>query len=154
MDRYKELAERLKAATGGRETVLTQGIVTKVDGLLCEVKIGGLTVPDVRLRASATEDSGQLLIVPKVGTAVTVGSFTGGLSELVVLAVDHVERITVNGGQLGGLVNIGELTARLNALVDAFNAHTHQGTHGPTSAPLKSAEAFSRGDYEDEKITH
>ena len=140
MDRYKELAERLKAATGGRETVLTQGIVTKVDGLLCEVKIGGLTVPDVRLRASETEDSGQLLIVPKVGTA--------------VMAVDHVERITVNGGQLGGLVNIGELTARLNALVDAFNAHTHQGTHGPTSAPLKSAEAFSRGDYEDEKITH
>ena len=150
MDRYKELAERLKAATGGRETVLTQGIVTKVD----EVKIGGLTVPDVRLRASEMEDSGQLLIVPKVGTAVTVGSLTGGLSELVVLAVDHVERITVNGGQLGGLVNIGELTARLNALVDAFNAHTHQGTHGPTSAPLKSAEAFSRGDYEDEKITH
>ena len=154
MDRYKELAERLKAATGGRETVLTPGIVTKVDGLLCEVKIGGLTVPDVRLRASETEDSGQLLIVPKVGTAVTVGSLTGGLSELVVLAVDHVERITVNGGQLGGLVNIGELTARLNAFVDAFNAHTHQGTHGPTSAPLKSAEAFSRGDYEDEKITH
>ena len=91
MDRYKELAERLKAATGGRETVLTQGIVTKVDGLLCEVKIGGLTVPDVRLRASEMEDSGQLLIVPKVGTAVTVGSLTGGLSELVVLAVDHVD---------------------------------------------------------------
>ena len=131
MDRYKELAERLKAATGGRETVLTQGIVTKVDGLLCEVKIGGLTVPDVRLRASETEDSGQLLIVPKVGTAVTVGSLTGGLSELVVLAVDHVERITVNGGQLGGLVNIGELTARLNAFVDAFNAHTHQGNPRP-----------------------
>ena len=154
MDRYKELAERLKAVTGGSRTVLTQGIVTKVDGLLCEVKIGGLAVPGVRLRASETEDEGQVLIVPKVGTAVTVGSLTGDLSELVVLHVDHVETVTINGGRLGGLVNVAELTERLNALVDAFNGHTHQGTHGPTGAPLKGAEAFSREDYEDTKITH
>lgn len=154
MDKYKELAERLKAATGGRETVLTQGIVTKVDGLLCEVKIGGLTVPGVRLRASETEDEGQMLIVPKVGTAVTVGSLTGDLSELVVLRVDHVETVTINGGRFGGLVNVAELTERLNALVDAFNGHTHEGTHGPTGAPLESAGAFSREDYEDTKITH
>ena len=154
MDKYKELAERLKAAVGGLGTVLTQGIVTKVEGLLCEVKIGGLTVPGVRLRASETEDEGQMLIVPKVGTAVSVGSLTGDLSELVVLHVDHVETVTINGGRLGGLVNVEELTERLNALVDAFNGHTHQGTHGPTGAPLKGADAFSREDYEDTKITH
>lgn len=154
MDRYRELAERLKAAAGGLQTVLTQGIVTKVYGSLCEVKIGGLTVSDVRLRASETEDAGQLLIVPKVGTAVTVGSLTGDLSELVVLAVDCAERITVNGGKLGGLVNVEMLTAKLNALVDAFNAHTHQGVHGLTGMPLKGAAAFNREDYEDEKITH
>lgn len=154
MDRYKELAERLKTAVGGMDTVLTQGIVTKVNGLLCEVKIGGVTVPDVRLRASETENSGQLLVVPKVGTAVTVGSLTGDLSGLVVLAVDCAEAITVNGGKLGGLVNIEELTAKLNALVDVFNAHTHQGVDGPTGAPLTRAGTFCRSDYEDGKITH
>ncbi len=154
MDHYKELAERLKAVMGVADTVLTQGIVTQVDGLLCTVQIGGITVPGVRLRASETANAGQLLIVPRVGTAVTVGSLSGDLSELVVLAVDCAETVTINGGQLGGLVNIAALTDKLNALVKAFNAHTHQGVHGPTGAPLKSAEAFSRGDYEDSKVTH
>lgn len=154
MDRYRELAERLRTATGGTQTLLTQGIVTKVDGTLCEVKVGGITVPGVRLRASETADDGEMLIVPKVGTAVTLGSLTGDLSQLVVLHVDHVEGITVNGGKQGGLVNVAELTARLNALVDAFNEHTHQGTHGPTGAPLKGAETFDRKDYEDTTIRH
>lgn len=154
MDKYKELAERLKAAAGGSGTTLTQGIVTRVDGVLCDVKIGGITVPGVRLRASEADDSGHMLIVPKVGTAVTVGSLTGDLAQLVVLHVDHAEKVILNGGSLGGLVNIGELTEKLNALVDAFNSHTHQGVHGPTGAPLKSTETFSREDYEDATITH
>lgn len=33
--------------------------------------------------------------------------------------------IIINGGELGGLVKIEALTAKLNALIDAFNSHTH-----------------------------
>lgn len=154
MDRYKELCERLREAMGKAPMALTQGIVVSVDGLLCAVQIGSLTVPGVRLRASETSDSGHILLVPKVGSAVIVGSLTGDLSQLVVLHVDHVESITVNGGTLGGLVKLGELTEKLNDLVSAYNGHTHQGVHGPTGSPLRQASTFRREDYEDKTITH
>ena len=90
-----------------------------------DVEIGSLLVSDVRLRASETDDNGEMLIVPKVGTAVIIGSLSGDYSSLVVLAVDHVESITINGGKLGGLINIEDITKRLNELVKAVNSHTH-----------------------------
>lgn len=160
MDKYRELAERLRETTWRQGVTLAQGIVRTVEGRTCEVEMGSLTVPGVRLRASETEDGGEMLVVPKVGTAVIVGSLTGDLGQLVVLAVDRVESVTFNGGKLGGLVNIGQLTEKLNALVDAFNTHTHQVTvshPGGTFATMKPSQQgkkFERGDYEDETVKH
>nr|DAY25988.1 MAG TPA: hypothetical protein [Bacteriophage sp.] len=154
MDNYKELAGLVKAAAGKAQLTLMQGVVRKVSGLTCEVELGGITVPDVRLRASEAADGGQLLVTPKVDTAVIVGSLSGDLTQLVVLAIDQAESITINGGKLGGLVNIEQLTQKINELVQAFNSHTHQGTHGPTGPPLKTAQQLNRNDYEDTKIKH
>lgn len=161
MDNYRQLAEGLRAAMGGRTVHLYQGIVRAVDGCLCEVEVDGLAVPGVRLRASETDDGGQLLVVPKVGSAVIVGSLSGDLAELAVLAIDKAESITLtattvtlNGGKLGGLVKVAELTQKLNELVQAFNGHTHTGTHGPTSPPVSQAKAFSKDDYEDTTVKH
>lgn len=110
---------------------------------------------------SETDDGGQLLVVPKVGSAVIVGSLSGDLAELAVLAIDKAESITLtattvtlNGGKLGGLVKVAELTQKLNELVQAFNGHTHTGTHGPTSPPVSQAKAFSKDDYEDTTVKH
>ena len=47
------------------------------------------------------------------------------MTNLVVVAVDVAESITINGGKLGGLINIEALTAKLNELVRVFNSHTH-----------------------------
>lgn len=154
MNEYSKLKELLQGVGGGRDITIYQGIVNSVDGCLCEVQIGGIAIPDVRLRASELDDDGQMLVTPKVGSAVTVGSLSGDLSQLVVLQVDHIETIVINGGKLGGLINIEKLTDKINELVNTFNSHTHQGTHGPTQAPLQSASSFKRGDYEDEKIKH
>ena len=159
MDRYRELRDRLRGLQSGY-TAIWQGIVEKVEGLTCSVRVGGLTVPGVRLRSSLTTDAGSLTVVPKVGTAVTLGSLSGDLSDLVVIAVDHAEhieasgKITINGGELGGLINIEALTGKLNELVKTFNSHTHQGVHGVTGKPLSSAKDFDRDDYEDEKVKH
>lgn len=159
MDEYRKLHELLKNS-GGRETTLYQGIVKSVEGQTCTVTVGGVDVPGVRLKASETEDKGRMLVTPKVGTAVTMGSLSGDMAELVVVQVDRVETIEVNGGQLGGLVNIGELTAKINELVDAFNSHTHQVTVAhpggtfTTVKPMKAANRFDKGDYEDETIKH
>lgn len=155
MDKYKELAELLKQVGGKNQPVnMTQGIVTKVSGALCDVRIGGITVPDVRLRASEIANSGELLIVPKVGTAVIVGSLSGDLAQLAVLAVDCAEQVIINGGKLGGLVNIEPLTAKINELVQVFNQHTHTAPNGPTTPPTSFAKTLNKADYEDTKIKH
>ena len=161
MDDYRQLQEHLRNVAGGRKTIsIYQGIVKSVDGNLCEVTVGNINIPGVRLKASELDDDGLMLITPKVGSAVTIGSLSGDLTELVVLQVDHIETIVINGGKLGGLINIGQLTDKINELVESFNSHTHQGTVShpggtfTTVKPMESAKTFDKGDYEDVKIKH
>lgn len=161
MDEYRKLQENLKRASGnGRTISIYQGIVRSVTGNLCEVTVGGITIPGVRLKASEMDDDGKMLITPKIGSAVTIGSLSGDLTELVVLQVDHIETIVINGGKLGGLINISQLTDKINELVEAFNAHTHQVTVShpggtfTTVKPTSSAKSFKKDDYEDVKIKH
>ena len=126
MDQYKELATLIKQASsgGGRVTIL-QGIVKEVSGVTCTVEIGSLTVSDVRLRASEKQEETQILITPAIGSAVILASLSGDMTNLVVVAVDVAESITINGGKLGGLINIEALTAKLNELVQVFNSHAY-----------------------------
>lgn len=161
MDDYRQLQEHLRNVAGGRKTIsIYQGIVKSVDGNLCEVTVGNINIPGVRLKASELADDGLMLITPKVGSAVTIGSLSGDLTELVVLKVDHIETIVINGGKLGGLINIGQLTDKINELVESFNSHTHQVTVShpggtfTTVKPMESAKTFDKGDYEDVKIKH
>lgn len=162
MDKYSRLRDNIKRLQGGQKISIWQGIVTEVNGITCTVDFGGFPVSDIRLRASEAEQNGQMLIVPKVGTAVTVGSLSGDLTNLVVLKVDAVERIIINDGELGGLVNIIELTAKINELIDAFNTHTHLvNTTGSATAQTGTAQAIAspaikldKKDYEDITITH
>lgn len=155
MDQYKELATLIKQASseGGRVTIL-QGIVKEVSGVTCIVEIGSITVSDVRLRASEKQEETQILITPAIGSAVILASLSGDMTNLVVVAVDVAESITINGGKLGGLINIEALTAKLNELVQVFNSHTHTAPNGPTTPPTTSANQLQRKDYEDEKIKH
>lgn len=168
MNDYSKLKELLKGITGGRDITIYQGIVNKVDGCLCEVQIGSIAIPGVRLRSSELEDDGQMLVTPQIGSAVTVGSLSGDLSQLVVLQVDHIETIVINGGKLGGLVNIGQLTDKLNAIEDDINTlKTAMNGWIPVSqdggAALKTAITSwagqlllksKRTDYEDDTIKH
>ena len=159
MNEYSKLKDFL-SGIGSNGIAITQGIVKSVSGNLCEVKIGNIVIPDVRLRASELDDDGEMLVTPKIGSAVTVGSLSGDLSQLVVLQVDHIENVVINGGKLGGLINIEHLTNKINDLVNTFNSHTHNVTVShpggtfTTVKPGSPASSFNRGDYEDEKIKH
>lgn len=79
--------------------------------------------------------------------------------------------ITFNGGGLGGLIRIQDLTDKINELVDTFNSHTHtltsgsvvvagspttQQNAGPITVPAITSKAatLKKGDYENTKITH
>lgn len=146
---------------------LTQGEVVAVDDLTCTVKIGDAEIEGVRLRASLAGRDRQILTVPKVGSSVTLGCLTADLNNLVVLQVDEIEKIIVNGGELGGLIKIQELTDKINALVEAFNSHTHLlpvgaviTSAGPSTNPVNvpaitnKAAKLNKKDYEDETIKH
>lgn len=155
MDDYRELKDRLRALGEGSRTItIWQGKVRSVSGMVCEVEIGSLAVPGVRLKASEVESEDVMVVVPKVGTAVTIGSLSGDLSQLVVLKVDEAESVVVNGGKLGGLINIEALTGKINELVESFNAHTHVCPDGATGVPVRVAQLLRRGDYEDERVKH
>lgn len=163
MDQYRRLRDNLMQMMGaGKEITIWQGIVKSVEGTTCTVTFGKIDVEGVRLRASLAENESHLLIVPKVGTAVVVGSLSNDLSLLVVLAVDEVESITINGGKLGGLINIESLTQKINELVRTFNNHTHQvsttgsatAQTGTAAAVTSKASELNKSDYEDVKVTH
>ena len=166
----RRLAENLKRINPV-SMWMTQGEVTATDGVTCSVKIGDAELEGIRLRASLSDNDRQILVVPKVGSAVVLGCITGDLNNMVVLQVDEIESITINGGELGGLIKIQELTDKLNELVDKFNSHTHSLTSGtvnvtgsmgaatnaqPINVPAITSKAskFDAGDYEDETITH
>lgn len=159
MDDYRELRDRIKAFQPRRATLMT-GVVVRIDGLEAVIRMGSTEVA-ARLRATALPGDGQLLITPAVDSAVVVGSLSGDLTELVVLAVDKADRIemtgevVINGGGRGGIVNVGDLTDRLNKLVETFNTHTHIESGGSTTlVPSSVLAAFRRGDYEDNRVKH
>lgn len=176
MDPFKQLADRLN---GLRPTtqVLIYGIVHSVSGVTCSVMVGSQLIEDVALRATATEQEGHCLIIPKEGSAVLLANINGDMSRLVVIAVDVVERVEMTGevvyndGQLGGLVKIKELTDKINELVQAFNSHTHtlqtgsvavtgsatsQSNTVPIEVPAVSSKAkeLKAEDYEDQSVKH
>ncbi len=167
MNEYSKLKDYL-SGIGGNGIAITQGIVKSVSGKLCEVEIGNIVIPDVRLRASELNDGGEMLVTPKEGSAVIVGSLSGDLSQLVVLQVDHIDSIVINGGELGGLINIEQLTEKLNAIEDDINSlktamSSWEAVPQDGGAALKIAISTWAGqqltrseksDYEDEKIKH
>ena len=167
MTEEQRLLRNIRAAVGPEPISVYQGIVVSVEGITCTVRFGNMDVEGVRLRASQADEDAQMLIVPKKGSAVIVGSLSGDLSQLAVLSVDAVERIEINGGRLGGLINIEALTEKINALIDVFNAHTHTVPTGgivcgvypsvrPVTVPAVSSKAakMDKKDYEDETVKH
>lgn len=166
----RRLIENIRKAHG-QSMWVCQGIVKAVDGVTCTCEIGEMTLEGIRLRSSVTDRDRQMLVVPKTGSAVTLGCLRGDMSEMVVLQVDEVESITINGGELGGLIKIQELTDKINALVDKFNSHTHTLATGtvnvagpmgasanasPISVPAVTSKAtkLDKRDYEDEQVKH
>lgn len=168
MDPYRELREHLANIGGGKATNLYQGVVTALSDITCEVSIDGLSIPDVRLRASTEVDGAQIIVRPAVGSVVIVGSLTGDLDHLVVLSMDRAEEVIINGGKLGGLIKVQELTQKLNALESEVNNLKQlfaswvpvKGDGGAVLRGLlgswagKRLTLSRREDYEDTKVKH
>lgn len=93
---------------------------------------------DVRLRSVIRNATTKIVVTPALNSAVLIGRIEDA-NEYVVIAVDEVAKvevvlsatisividangITMNGGSLEGLVKLGALLTKLNALEDDINA--------------------------------
>jgi hypothetical protein len=147
-----------------------------------------LNVPGIRLRPAGGAVETKLLVTPRTGSLVLVGSQSGDLRECNVIAVEEPEkieitgenlsllidmaagRITVNNGELGGMVKIRELNDNLKSIADyvkainsalpsAFNA-VLAGTAANGALGAQSYNSAMAGktvvikDMEDKNITH
>lgn len=143
MDSYRQLAQHLSGLKA-RKASLYQGFVKSVEGKTCTVQIDGLDVPDVRLRASTTDEESEIILVPAVGSAVIVGALSDDFGQLVILSVDKVDTITMHGGKQGGLVLAPSLVEKLNALEDDIN-NLKQAIKSAPTVPNDGGSSFKAG---------
>lgn len=163
MDRYSDIRRALREICKTEGNYIFTAEVDSVSGQSCDVMVGSMKISEVRLCSVDDGESGNLMIVPKVGSKVLVMDMSGGdMRDLVIVKVSQTESIVINGGKLGGLIKIEELTKKINDLVKTFNNHTHTvKTTGSSSAqsgvsdvPMSKMQSLSKGDYEDERVKH
>lgn len=154
------------------------GTVAKVSGEVCSVSPadGGSDYHKVRLKPSVDGKDFGVIIVPKVGSSVIVSPLGKKSSGHYISQWSEVEQILMktskgaqilfkddstlhlNGDNLGGLVKVNGLLARLNnleqkynALVQLYNTHTHGSQ--PVPAPLAQATTITLiSDIENQKV--
>ena len=123
--------------------------------------LSGTLFTGVRKRAAIGAPDRGFLITPAAQSTVLVCNIEES-DELFIEMFSEVESVVIDGGEHGGLINIADLTDKLNALVDAFNNHTHTvsttgsaaAQTGTAAAITSKAQAFKAGDYENTKIKH
>jgi len=94
MDRYKKLADQLRGLNKGTEALpLFNAKVVSVDGESCTVMVDTIELDEVRLKATINGETNKIIIEPKIGTMVLIGSLTGDLKDLAVLKVDEVAKL-------------------------------------------------------------
>ena len=153
-------------------------IISVDDADTCTIKIGDtLTVSGVGISPiSGDESQTKITILPAVGSKVTVVDLSGGkLREMQIIKFSEIDslkisspEIIINGGENGGLININDLVAQINAIeTDINNLKTAFKNWTPVAqdggAALKSATASWSGasltktavdDIQDKAFTH
>ena len=178
MGKTQDIKEAIRtiAGKGNSGGLFLVGEVKSVEGESCTVDVAGLEIDEVRLTAVNDGADGKLLITPKEGSMVLLADMSGGtLRDLAVVGFTNVEKIeatigqiTLNGGDNGGLVNIKDLTNKLNnlekdinKLKQAFTTWVPVPQDGGSSLKAGVASWAAQqlvqtqvSDIEDDKITH
>lgn len=184
MSKDKEIAALIKVLAESNNAVVFNAEVVSVEDESCTVSYLDVELSDVKYSSVIDGEELNMRIKPTVGSLVTVIDTEGDLRDLYIIKYSQTEQITINsnidadgeivinGGDLGGLINISDLTNQLNNLVSEFNAfkdqynsHIHittatvgpsatPGTISPTTSQASPASNFSKDDYEDPNVLH
>ena len=153
----------------GSGGILFEAEVAEVQDTAITVKYQGLLHENVRLSAGFSGSANTIIAKPKVGSLVLVADISEGkMRDLIVLLQEETDEIVINGGELGGLVKIEELTEKINTIEKDLNNVKNafkQWVVAPNDggAALKTATATwasqtiqetKKSDIEDDKIRH
>lgn len=173
MSKERECADLIKAIMGKIPQNCFVAKVQKVDGATCTVVRGdNLKIAGVRLNELSDESVG-MVIKPKVDSFVLVARiddfnyYVSLYSEIDSVDI-QCDKITINGGNNGGLINIEELKKQLNKMsqrIDGIISALENSTVTPQDggaaykagiatalSSLTDKESFDN--MEDKKITH
>lgn len=143
-------------------------------GLVAIPAVGSYVViaflsPAVAVVVLADKIDKHLLTIGETNVEITDGMIDIKIEETTIQIT--ADGTVINGGKLGGMIKIKELTDKINALIDKFNSHTHEIASGgvavtgsataqanaaPVMVPAITAKAekVKVSDYEDEKVKH
>lgn len=121
-------------------------------------------IPDVRLVAGA---GNGIIFFPRVGSIVLVQPFAKDQTAYLAM-VSQLDKIQMLDGSFGGLVEVANLTTKLNnlenkvnSIISTFNTHVHSGVQTGAGSSAVSPTQVSgtltptnRGDIENTYITH
>lgn len=153
----------------GEKPVTILGTIAAVDESTktCDLDDDGLMMYGIRLQ-SVTNAAAGILKVPKKGTAALAVKIEDG-DGFMLLDCAEYEKIIINGGNNGGLINIESLVNKINAIEKDINAlknifkTTWVVAPQDGGAALKTAAATWAGqtiaqtrtaDIEDTTVTH
>jgi hypothetical protein len=178
----KKVAKKMQFAQ------VVSGVAKNVTDTTCELhRTDAPIIFDVRLNAIDDDLQSFVTIYPKIDSDVLVGIIEGKKTEAVVLRCSEVEKVrykigdntllidstgvVLNNGT-NGMIDIVELTTKVNALVQtmntliaSYNSHIHvttatvgasaiPGVINPIVTPAQTAAMFNKSDYENTKIKH
>jgi len=165
----EQIRNKMKDAfKGSVQTFVATVLVVDEANMTVDVEpIGQAPINDVRLKAGIDQVTDGVVEFPKEGSSVLVGLVGNNENEAVVLKCSDVDKVVINGGSNGGLINIQTLIEELDKtkdtvqkLLDVFNNWTPVPNDGGAalktvaSSILASAELGDYTGMEDEKVTH
>jgi hypothetical protein len=158
MDTASEIKALLKQIVGANSNLPVTGIVESIQGESITVKlISGLSISDVRLKATINEQSDFVLVTPKIGSTVLMLSSTGDLTNMTVIKSDQFEKIEICQGGLELLidstdskisiknksVSLKEIFTDLGVLLKGLKVYTPMGPSGtPLPDSITAIESF------------
>ncbi|MDB0603194.1 hypothetical protein PL373_19085 [Tenacibaculum maritimum] len=125
MDKAVEIKKRLREIVGANPNLPITGVVKSVESESCTVQLkSGFSVSDVKLKATISDGSDYLKIVPKIGSNVLMISLTGDKNNLTVIKIDEAEKIAYIQNDLSVLIDSTDkkISVKNNetSLVDIF----------------------------------
>jgi len=158
MDKPSEVRKKLFEVLGYQPNLPIPGVVTKVNGDVCEVLIGNdYTATDVKLKATIDAvGNNELLLSPKVGSNVLLLSLSGDFNNLTLVKMDELELFQFKQGDVSvavgtdgllevkkGSVSLFSLLTQLATTIKAITVATPVGPSGtPLPPTLQKVKAF------------